>query len=58
VTLLNNSDELGQGPLAATVTIDGEGYELLPGRTFTIRIVQGPANTVVSAILFHRREAV
>ncbi len=58
VSLYNNSDLLGQGPLAATVTIDGEGYELLPGRTFKISIANGPANTVVAATVFHKREPV
>ena len=56
VTIFNNSDRLAEGPLAASVDIDGEGYELLPGRVLRIVISGGPASTKVYATIYYLRE--
>lgn len=55
VTILSNSDQQAQGPLAASVDILGEGYELLPSRTLRIVISGGPASTQVYATVYHER---
>ncbi len=55
VTIFSNSDRVAEGPLAASVDIAGEGYELLPGRILKIVITKGPASTKVYATIYHER---
>lgn len=55
VEVFSNSDRVAAGPLASTVDINGENYELLPGRILRIVITGGPALTKVYATVYHTR---